>query len=470
MATTDKYSTTWANSEAAKASLAAATKRHEARKSAIRKMVAGYGAEIQPLPPSAQPDPSSPKSPVIEAIIQAAKQHGYNDLVVKQYVANPLAEQAAPPPLEGVMTSNWDAHPELTARALKKGAEALAYPEPEDGKLVMNIETTKINKIVKYIALPEAVLDVSGMYAAYSHYLTERKADVPRCRIPTIVGKNKDTLVGLELELEGMDTHTKFAGINSGASAEYLNGLVKKVWNITKDDSLRDQGAEWVSKVGLTAEHAGKALCLLKLHLDAYYSKLKLNYRCGTHVHVNVRDFTVEQLINMTMLYILFEDLFYKVSGERYKNIFCVPIRASTANVEQLFKLATVSRPTYQDFRDVFKHFTKYMAFNLLPAGRATAGSHVLGTVEFRHHKGESDPTVLTSWLQYILDIHQAAQEYTFKELSETIFNLNTASNYVAFARSVFNQPLPIKADELALDMYDGSGHIKELYIQAKGL
>lgn len=351
----------------------------------------------------------------------------------------------------------------------KKGVEELA-----DGNETMDIKTTKLSKIITYKAIPE--FGEKRLEKATTNFLKALPSQVKdifheqKVFDTPLIARNGDTLIGVEIEIERVEGSLLHSSLNV-AHIGILWELVRGVWSNTKDDSLRNNGAEFITHVGMPAKDLPKALSLLKMYLGAMYSKFELNHRCGTHIHVNVRDFTVEQFINLCMLYILFENTFYSVSGNRWKNIFCVPIRASTSCMEQVFNVVNKPRPTYQDFRSVFKYFKKYMAFNLLPAGKGTkAGQSALGTIEFRHHKGSLDPNELIPWVQMILDIHQLAQQVSFKELQKEIFELNTVSNYVQFAKRVFTHiPGRLSNQDIMDDMFEGSAFIKELYIMSKG-
>lgn len=140
-------------------------------------------------------------------------------------------------------------------------------------------------------------------------------------------------------------------------------------------------------------------------------------------------------------------------------------------------KVVHEPRPTTQQFRNAFSVFKKYMAFNLLPAGCKFNNPHLgnphgvktLGSVEFRHHQGTSDPAELVPWIQKLLDLHIGARTHSFNVLKKIIFNLNSVSNYVQFSHSIFSQWFTFPAEEIANDMSAGSSFIKELYLISKG-
>jgi hypothetical protein len=349
----------------------------------------------------------------------------------------------------------------------------------EPPKTPVDISKTKLSKIFKYRAPPpdaDFPSDSSAppkpveSFQKLSTFFESIKLRVPEFVLP-VVEKEPEVLVGIEVEIENLNPVVPSnSPLNGSSTASYIDVLFRNVWNKTVDSSLRDNGYEYVSRVGLKAKDAPAALHLLRTYLETYYSKAKLSYRCGTHVHIDVRDLTVEQFVNLCCLYMLFEDLFYKVSGERWKNIFCVPLRDSASSIEEIVKLVHMQKPTYKDFRDSFKPFKKYMGFNVRPAGCMDGHNQPIGTVEFRHHKGSSHPVALTYWLQYIIDIHHFAQQVTFEQLKTIIFSLNSDSKYYKLAAEVFTRlPDRYTINDLSKDMYEGSSFVKEVYLNAKG-
>jgi hypothetical protein len=354
-------------------------------------------------------------------------------------------------------------------------------PEVDDSSTQMDIKTTTLEKVFSK-AYPAAAtlkaIPVDSVYKVFVEYCkTQIKKVKPMSfRYPEIT-QNGDVHVGIEVELEN------YQSTGNDAFHE-LRGFLESVWECKTDPSLRNEGREFVTRPGIKASQVPKALAILRMWLELVCSQdVQFTYRTSTHIHISVRDFTVEEFINFTVLYLLFEDSLYRFSGNRYKNIFCVPLRASSSSVERLFNLVHKPRPTYDNLRSVFRHFKKYMAFNLLPAGVTKAnplpgawsdgpgntGVKCIGTVEFRHHEGENDPYKLIPWLQKILDLHHSARTRSFKDLWRIVKNLNSISNYMQFHADVFTEGFTYKPEEIAQDMYEGSGFLKELFLISKG-
>jgi hypothetical protein len=320
----------------------------------------------------------------------------------------------------------------------------------------MDINKKKVQEVIA-----TAQYDPST-YPNVDYVFAQMKID-PKFTLP-VIAKSPDVFVGIELEVENVIW-------NSGAGSGLVSSLFNHVWAIVEDASLRNHGREFVSRVGIKAKDIPKALEIFRTYMEASTNgKSEATYRCGTHVHIDVRSLTIGQYINMLSLYILFEDYFYFLAGEgRKDNIFCVPINGSECGVSNLYSLLRKEKPTPRDFKKLFSRFSKYMAYNLRPTGYvgdARRPVTPIGTVEFRHHEGCSDTLRLSNWVQAIVDLYHTAQLFSCQELLDLIFNLNSISTYKEFATSVFTNRIPLTNQQLEDCMYQGSRHIKELYLE----
>ena len=342
----------------------------------------------------------------------------------------------------------------------------------------MDVNKTTLRRIFDY--KPLKAKNGDKINESYEHLVQLAGAldvKIPRPVSSPII-RNKNTFVGVEIEIENTQTSYISQALGSSEALHAVQNCLfsgNAAWVHTHDDSLRNNGSEYITQIGLQAKDLPVALQTLELYLRMIHQKAQVNHRCGTHVHVDVADLTIGQFTNLVMIYTIFEDLFYRVSGDRYKNIYCVPVRASGGMLEPLFKVVLINkRPTYDQFRAVFSTFKKYMAFNMLPVGVNTPHhNRPLGTVEFRHHRGSSNPSELSLWVQLILDIHKAAQILSLEEIKELIFGLNSRANYYEFAAKVFGTApsfFNYSRQDLMTDMYEGSAFLKEVYLNAKGI
>ena len=103
----------------------------------------------------------------------------------------------------------------------------------------------------------------------------------------------KNYIFGLEIEVENIRYNLPDA-------------TYKSYWNITGDNSLRNNGVEFIT-LPLKAFQIDKALQQLRFRTNQF--RADFSERTSTHVHMNIRDLTIDQIYNLTLLYITVEKL-----------------------------------------------------------------------------------------------------------------------------------------------------------------
>ncbi len=219
--------------------------------------------------------------------------------------------------------------------------------------------------------------------------------------------RSPENIAGIELEIE-------YAG-GYGCDMNFFGA--------TEDRSLRNGGVEFVSK---------------PLRVDVLITKLdeffKTNAplvvpdtysdRTSTHVHMNVQDYTPENLKTLLLFYSLVETSLFKFVGNyRQENIYCVPLN-ETLILQNLSD--TVTR--ILDGRT--RAWYKYTALNLLPVIR-------YGTVEFRHMHGTNDIQKLKVWLSTLSNLITVSKNTALKDCVSSIRSLTKGEN------KLFNTLLP---------------------------
>ena len=142
-------------------------------------------------------------------------------------------------------------------------------------------------------------------------------------------------------------------------------------WDIKEDDSLRNNGAEFITKPSTYPQivEAGKI----------FYEAMRQydwdgNARCGIHVHAEVNRLTVTELQALLTSYVLAEPLFFDAAGpEREENIYCVPWYRAPDDVR--WALRAFARP--HRMVNPLSETCKYSGLYLEPIRR-------FGTIEFR--------------------------------------------------------------------------------------
>lgn len=215
---------------------------------------------------------------------------------------------------------------------------------------------------------------------------------------------DKNTYIGIECEVENAEIRTK----------------TEPYWNVTQDGSLRNQGLEFTT-LPIKAYRVEQALyTLFNYILTPRYVHSE---RCSTHIHINVRTLTLQQLETLVLTYMIFEKaLFNWVKNGREKNIFCVPLYDITLtqklsnNIQEIYNL----------------QWSKYTALNLKPI-------LTMGTIEFRHLHGTSDIKTIITWINLLLSLKKFVLRNKLEYIKERIYNLNTKSDYFVFCREVFD-------------------------------
>lgn len=216
--------------------------------------------------------------------------------------------------------------------------------------------------------------------------------------------KNKKYLFGIEVEVEGVHDPVN--------TCDY--------WNTVADGSLRNGGIEFVSHP-LRGDQLEGALTSLKHSLPPTH---KFSKRTSVHIHMNIRDLTVDEIVTLTTLYIALEKLLFRwVGHNRENNPFCIPI-------------AETDYPRYlhtfiQNPGNIREYWNKYSALNLVPI-------LTKGTIEFRHMHGTIDVTRLLIWISMLSALKDMAKKHTLKEVLAMLEPLNNTSDYNAFISYVF--------------------------------
>lgn len=220
--------------------------------------------------------------------------------------------------------------------------------------------------------------------------------------------KSKDMLIGIEVELE------------------HVNKLPERevsYWSVTNDGSLQHNGKEFVSGVlKYNEQHLG---ALKELDAVIKIFGYQASFRCGVHVHVNVGNYTPEELYNLYIVYLAYENLIFQyVANARSQSVFCVPIQSTDFPIQIKEQIKKGREPL-----DVLLRFTsKYSALNLAPITQH-------GTVEFRHLYGTTDMGKVVEWIDIIHNLINLAKE---PNVIADLCSVNYTSEYSMWIQKVF--------------------------------
>jgi hypothetical protein len=217
--------------------------------------------------------------------------------------------------------------------------------------------------------------------------------------------------VGVEIEVEG-------EGAIQSSSSNF--------WDIKNDGSLRNHGHELV----LTQPTMGQSLINALNELPDLINSERADFsnRTSVHVHIDIRDMTVEHLFNMLFFYVYCEKaIFNYVGHDREYNNYCIPWWKTE---ELKYSLYTIYSSMKEDNpnqirRTIQEHMNKYSALNLKVI------TH-FGSIEFRHHYGTHDSDRILEWINILLSLKQQAvnidhEHLTFEQLINEHFTIPSA-------------------------------------------
>lgn len=208
-----------------------------------------------------------------------------------------------------------------------------------------------------------------------------------------------DCFLGIEVEVEGRGC------INIRDSHQY--------WDIKQDGSLRNDGLEAVFKAPTAGEDVILALDELVNNV-IQEDRAQYNERTSVHVHLDVRDISVEQLFTFLFFYLYCEKAIYNYVGHnREESNYCIPwwkteqLKASLISIYR----ALQNEDTSQVQQLLHHKMSKYSGLNLKSINQ-------FGTVEFRHHYGTHNKARLLEWINIIQSLKQQAMTVNHSHVS----------------------------------------------------
>lgn len=289
----------------------------------------------------------------------------------------------------------------------------------------------------------EQITDIFAKKIGFTQAITTKVENLPE----VIAG---DYIIGIEIEAEKVSDHLSGAGASS-------------LWNVVNDNSLRNHGKEFVS-VPMDANASPLALATLYGMFEKF--PVSFSWRTSTHIHLNMRQEKVAHVLNLLILYCLFEDSLLDFVGEqRRTSNFCVPVQETGfANLISHVLEGRIKLP------DLTKDWSKYAAINPRPihfndhAGGPAVNSGK-GTIEFRQLEGTRSPAKIINWINLIACLQRASRNYTVDELESKVISLNSLLQYTNFLNEVFQQHaklLPIA--DFAQILYNSVAYAKECF------
>ncbi len=189
---------------------------------------------------------------------------------------------------------------------------------------------------------------------------------------------------GVEIELENITKH--IGGLNH--------------WNQEDDGSLRDNGREFIFNSPKNMLKSKLALEELEESFKALGVRPKASNLTSTHIHIDVRDMTVEQVLSFTAALMVVEIDLAKASGaDRYNNYFALSTSESDHRKRDLIMVRSD-----EDFKAFIR---KQVRTDVRYCGINFNSIHRYGSLEIRYLGGQAKPTEVMPWLRFYANLKQ---------------------------------------------------------------
>lgn len=226
---------------------------------------------------------------------------------------------------------------------------------------------------------------------------------------------------GVEIELENIDKRVLVDG-----------------WRDEHDGSLRHLGREFVFNNPQNLKASEKLLQGLYDAFKGLGVKPLASNLTSTHIHIDVRDLNVKQLIDFIACILIVEPDLMNASGkDRQNNYFALSTSESEHRLADLMKVKDAKSLKLFVLTQVRKD-ARYCGINFNSLMR-------YGSLEIRYLAGQEDPRNVMPWLTFYTHLKDFARHgVNFNELFMTISEHGTAT-----IRQLFEPPFELTQEGL---------------------
>jgi len=232
---------------------------------------------------------------------------------------------------------------------------------------------------------------------------------------------------GIEVEVENVAPLLNFGSING------------TLLRVEIDHSLRNEGRELIS-CPMKGDDIPLFLHLIYSAIPEKYLKNAFCWRTGLHVHCDVTQWNVVDLLKFFLVYLYVEPFVFKDIKDRFGvdrrfSVYTTPWNDMSISNELQWTYSTIRRKDNPDVNDSllvsqFFDFLKvssdyrYVALNY-------ANIPTIGTIEWRMFPGTTDPLDIMRWMSMIDNTLNYVEKHSLEEICDTLSILNTSSGYV---------------------------------------
>lgn len=232
-------------------------------------------------------------------------------------------------------------------------------------------------------------------------------------QISDFIGRNVHGDVGIEIEVEGVNLPPGY-----------------KNWRREKDGSLRGESGEYVLREPVPINDVQKNLAELAKTFEDTGATFNHSPRAGIHVHINVCDLSLKEVMTMVCAYIIIEELLINFCDKsRNGNHFCLTTY-DASYLLNLFRQACMM----EEVRLLNTDAVRYAALNITSLFK-------YGSVEFRALESTNDFNKVNTWVQMLYKLKLATKQ--FRDPQDLLMSFSM-KDYVAVLNQIMGEYAPI--------------------------
>lgn len=234
-------------------------------------------------------------------------------------------------------------------------------------------------------------------------------------KIYELMGFNKNDykkgLYGVEIEIEGKRLPTF--------------DISPIIWKVEKDGSLKALEAwEYVMPVPDSIDGVKNSIHYLNTKFKENKSEIYESIRAGVHVHMNVNEWNIRQVMTFSILYYLFEDIMLNFCGpNREGNLFSLRLRDAEYPIFRLLKVFQ-----NKDLQYLNQDIIRYASLNYYSLFK-------YGSLEFRGMRSTKDLDKIVNWVEIIDDLRNSSLKF---ETPNEVMSDMSGSGELEFIKYIF--------------------------------
>lgn len=258
--------------------------------------------------------------------------------------------------------------------------------------------------------------------------------------VKTLIGIDRESyrteLYGVEIEVEGRKLPRQ---------------LDPNHWRVEVDGSLKAAEAfEYVTPTPLSLDGVKASLDYLSGVYKTLGSKIDESIRAGVHVHMNVQDWNIKQVMTFAISYYLVEDILMKHCGpDREGNLFCLRTRDAEYVLFRILKALQE-----RNLRHLKEDIIRYSSLNFCSLFK-------YGSLEFRGMRGTGDLDAIYEWVEIINELRMSSLE--FNDPIEVVSTMSDGGELPFLTRMFPTKHHLFKFDDMEKSIRDATRRVQML-------